>query len=378
MCDDHMLQDRLAILGYLEPGSSEWQEGTFSTETEAAVREFEKANGLMEDGTVDWQEWRALFHPSAVPAGGSLAPTVEPSQPPTAFQVGENPIALAFDGQRVWVAHSGGPFGSTVLAIDPAMGTVSAPIRLGACPPDYDMPGNAIDDMIFAVGKLWVVMPESSSYQAVDLATGYTQEPIPFADYPTNYDKLAFDGNLLWVGSFNDITLRALDPANGSIIYEIYLYGGPGDMTFRDNKLLALNGDCCVESIDPATGEYLGELMVGGNAILSDGKYVWLANIYLNAVLRLDPAVYDESDPSKVEAGMMVISVGNGPSALAFDGKQVWVANADDNTVQPIDAATGQAGDPIPVGNRPIALLFDGSWLWVANSGDGTVQFITP
>jgi hypothetical protein len=375
MCDDQMLQFRLASLGYLQPGSEEWQAGTFGPETEAAVLAFEQANGLVEDGRVDWQEWGSLFAPSAVPAGGGPVPTLQPVQSSPVFSVGGSPVALAFDGQQVWVALASdtGPWGSTLLAIDPLTGQISAPILVGECPPAYESGENTIDDLIYAAGKLWVVMPGSSSYQAIDPLTGLSERPVRYASYPTVDCALGFDGQRLWVSSLADIALRAFDPQTGELIYELSLYGGPGAMLMLDQELWVVNGASVSEVVDPQRGEIVREVMAGGLSIAFDGSWLWFADG--SWVIAIDPAV---EDPFASDSTYMLIVAGSSPVALAFDGSRMWVADVVDNTLQPIDTATGEPGLPIPVGNSPSALLFDGARLWVANHGDGTVQFIIP
>lgn len=59
------LQQRLVELGYTEVGMPD---GVFGKMTEAAVRRFQKQNGLEADGYVGPKTWKALFRPEAVPS----------------------------------------------------------------------------------------------------------------------------------------------------------------------------------------------------------------------------------------------------------------------------------------------------------------------
>jgi hypothetical protein len=375
MCDDHMLQDRLASLGYLEPGGSEWNDGTFGAQTETAVHTFEKTNGLLEDGVVDWQEWEVLFDPAVAPAGGSPASPVQPDPLRTVFPVGENPVALAYDGQRVWVAHASDVYrsGNSLLAIDPASGQVSAPILVGACPPSSEYGENTITDAIFAAGKVWVVMPGSSSYQAIDPLTGLVEPPVHYAKYPTADGSLGFDGERLWVSSLADIGLRAFNPASGELIHDLQLYGGPGAMQLAGEYLWVVNGSSVSEVIDPVNGVIVNEVMAGGLSLVYDGRWLWFADgIWVTAI---DTTA---QDPFASESTYKIITAGSSPVTLAFDGTRIWVADAVDNNIQPIQVATGEFGASLPVGDSPSALLFDGARLWVANRGEATVQFIIP
>jgi YVTN family beta-propeller protein len=73
------------------------------------------------------------------------------------------------------------------------------------------------------------------------------------------------------------------------------------------------------------------------------------------------------------QAPPAAIHVGSGPEAILFDGRSLWVANQFGNTVSRIDPASGEVLATVRVGNRPIALAFDGTLVWTANLLDNTV-----
>jgi peptidoglycan hydrolase-like protein with peptidoglycan-binding domain len=58
------LQARLIELGYLRPGSND---GDYGSGTEAAVRAFQQANGLKDDGIAGKETQTRLFSDQAVP-----------------------------------------------------------------------------------------------------------------------------------------------------------------------------------------------------------------------------------------------------------------------------------------------------------------------
>ena len=59
------LQAKLIELGYLKAGAND---GDFGSGTEAAVREFQKNNGLKEDGVAGQETQTRLYSPEAVRA----------------------------------------------------------------------------------------------------------------------------------------------------------------------------------------------------------------------------------------------------------------------------------------------------------------------
>ena len=85
--DVMLLQERLAALNYLKEQEIN---GYFGTVTDNAVREFQAANDIEEDGLVDSHTREVLFSDSAVPAdssrptepGGTLRPTAVPASTP--------------------------------------------------------------------------------------------------------------------------------------------------------------------------------------------------------------------------------------------------------------------------------------------------------
>jgi peptidoglycan hydrolase-like protein with peptidoglycan-binding domain len=46
ICDEHLPQEQLARLGYIEPGSEEWSSNTYGLLTAEAVRQFQATNLL--------------------------------------------------------------------------------------------------------------------------------------------------------------------------------------------------------------------------------------------------------------------------------------------------------------------------------------------
>jgi YVTN family beta-propeller protein len=375
MCDDHMLQDRLAMLGYLEPGIPEWQDGTFGSETDAAVRRFEENNGLEVNGIIDWSDWGVMWSQSALMIDGSPYGTLPPGdgELPTVFQVLESPSYLAYDGKWVWVAHSDewNYWYNQLLAIDPENGTISAPIMAGKCPPDYGDSENAVGGLVFDGTKLWFTLLGLSSVQSLNPLTGMLDEPMYFTDYPVPQSYMAFDGQYIWVSTMMDIALRAIDPQTGNVVRTVELYGGPGPIGWDGVNLWVVNGGSVVEIIDPDTGNILQETWGQAGdirALVYDGQKMWFADASTGTVGVIDPN--DQSG-----TGGISIPVGALPAALAFDGRRMWVANSESGTIQSVDVNTLEVSDPIPVGQYPVALLYDGLRLWVANSGDGTVQY---
>jgi len=311
--------------------------------------------------------------------------------------VGTIPVALAYDGTRLWVANGGD---NTVQAIDPATGDVDAPVTVG----------NRPAALVFDGVRLWVANLDDGTVQAIDPVTGDVGMSIAVGLRP---DALTFDGTQLWVVNSGDNTVQAIDPATGDVSAPIVFVGIPSALAFdtlRARLWVAIFGDDTVQAIDPTTGEVSAPIKVGRgpSALAFDGTRLWVANRDDDTVQAIDPVMGEVSAPIVVSSFPVAlafdgtrlwvsggdgtvqaidpvtgdvsapIAVGRNPSALAFDRRRLWIANGDDDTVQAIDAALGDVGTPIAVGSFPAALAFDGTRLWVANFNDNSVQAIDP
>ena len=77
------LQDQLAYLGYFDRKVT----GGYYKHTQAAVKEFQRMNGLAQDGAVGEDTWTALFAADVELPGGNPRPTPEPTPVPYFIEV---------------------------------------------------------------------------------------------------------------------------------------------------------------------------------------------------------------------------------------------------------------------------------------------------
>jgi hypothetical protein len=99
------------------------------------------------------------------------------------------------------------------------------------------------------------------------------------------------------------------------------------------------------------------------DALVSDGRHIWVANNRSNSVTKIrsaDGAVLGE------------FAVGGLPAALAWDGLHVWVGNhewlQDHSALMRLDPADGRVVATIAIPGQPVNLLFDGAHLWLAET----------
>ena len=96
--DDHVLQERLASLGYIEPGTfPEWTSGTFGPKTKAALIAFQEDIGVTPSGIPDLKTWKTLFSPIPQWIKNDIGESVETWQT-SLYAVDSNAVAMAWDG----------------------------------------------------------------------------------------------------------------------------------------------------------------------------------------------------------------------------------------------------------------------------------------
>ncbi|MEW5870465.1 MAG: peptidoglycan-binding protein [Chloroflexota bacterium] len=382
--DEQALHARLASLGYLATGEPEWIQNRFGPKTHQAVERFQQANHLQVDGALDMHTWSTLFSPWAVPAEGQAELPRFEGQPwqTTIFPTGDGLVALAFDGQRLWSAHSSGSgyYDNYLLPIDPAASPLEAPapVLSGDWSPESDY---AIGGMQFVRGRLWLLYPSgagqgtSPAVRTVRTDSGAVGKPFEFARCPEGYcfpsSAFGFDGSLVWASASN--LMVSIDPGSYRPVRSLEDgWSSWGPMVF-DGRCMWLHGEAGL-AVFNTTGSgkcpYAEEAYsLPSGALAFDGKRLWLADNYNGAVVPLDVKHGALGEP---------FAVGSEIGALAFDGRLLWIADAANNALIGMDVETGAMGQPVQVGEGPSALLYAGQRLWVACTGSRTVQYIDP
>jgi peptidoglycan hydrolase-like protein with peptidoglycan-binding domain len=371
---DGFLSGQLVNLGYLDSSDPDFNPFYFNEATDAAVKAFQKNNGLTPNGVVNFTVWGALFNPSAMDVSGQ--PVIEESSEvdwsTNFYPILDSPIDLAFDGQYIWVLHSSSTdaFDNLLLRIDPQAGLLDqgSPVMIG----DLERPDNEIAEMLYDGNRLWFLLPQSFDVpQLVNLipatAEVYIRSSFGNSGFPG--DALGFDGISLWATAHNQVW--AIKRTNGQAYLSTEIgWLTRGEMAF-DGSCMWMAAEAGLTSFNTVDltacqGADLAYTMPSG-PVAFDGQRVWSTS-------KLDDNIQWLDTTTGIVGAE--ITVGNSPSALIFDGTTLWVANSGDDTVQGVDVATGSVGPPLPTGRQPVALTTDGQHLWVANAGDKSLQMI--
>jgi YVTN family beta-propeller protein len=369
------LKGRLVDLGYLDSADPGFNPYAFDPTTDAAVKQFQKANDLTINGKVDFNVWQVMFSPTAVMADGEplLTANNDVIWSSDFFPILKDPIDLAYDGQYLWVLHSSGDdaFDNLLVRIDPQAGLLAQapPVMMGDSEAQY----NEIVEMLHDGNRLWFLIPRAwDPPQVISLIPEFAEKFIHTTimsggDDGFSANALGFDGKTLWATDNDRAWAINRNTGKGYLSYPVG-WLTKGEMAF-DGKCMWMAGESGLSTFHTG-GNYpclvsADAYSLPGGTVVFDGQRIWSAG--WNALYWLD-----------IKSGMVgdPVMVGSGPSALIFDGQRVWVANEWDDTVQGVDPATGSVGPTIPTGRRPVALVYDGQWLWAANAGDKTLQRI--
>jgi hypothetical protein len=280
------------------------------------------------------------------------------------FQVGHAPMALAYDGENIWVANESDGTVTKLLATD---GSNRGTFKVGE---PQDVLALAYDGN----GCIWVSAMGSNAVTKLLASDGSIQGTFP-VNLPI---ALASDGTYIWIVSTvfsppRGVCVRLL-AADGSPQGTFSISGG-SDTQYG----LAYDGNGCIWVANTGGGNVNKLLASDGSnqgtfnavwplALTSDGNgFIWVANggSTSNTVTKLlasDGSIHG------------VFPVAEGPVALASDGTYIWVAMMSDAptiTVTRLLATDGSnQGTFSLLGPQPdvpsIAIAYDGTRIWVA------------
>ncbi len=374
MCDDHMLQERLATFGLLEPGIDEWTIGAFGSETQKALKEFQKQFMTTQSGKPDLVTWQALFSPLTSLRVNEPRGEVEAWQT-TLYPADSGVVAMAWDGSNLWLAVSKGMtvYDNYLLRIAPSAHPAEAVqvIRVRAC----DTLDATIYNMVYAGGKLWLLYnsdlqgnPEPM-VQMVDPVNGTYSAPFKFATCPDGFCVSAYamgaTRSAVWVTG-ND-RAYGLDLSNGSVKVSWPVgYVPSGEMAF-DGQCMWYIGESGMQAFNTNGGRCRG---IEGVSILpvgqpeSDGKLIWTAGYGYLSQLNLDTGVGIDLEPPV-----------SSPGIITYADEILWVTDAGANRVIGMSTLDGGWGDPIPLdGINPAFMLVENGHLWIYYADSRSVQ----
>lgn len=242
------------------------------------------------DGAKLGADWTGAVHASAVlVAMGHVFVTgdffgspgklygIDPAQPPgtvttLSSNLGESPVAMAFDGQRIWTANFGtGVTGSgsvTVVALNPLDVTT---ITTGF---------NGCQGILWDGATIWVT--DYASHQLMKLDSNgdvlMSVSVLSGAQFPV------FDGTNIWVPNHNAgsvSVVRATGGASGTVVATLTGNGlsNPNQAAFDGERIMVTNGTDRVSVWKASDLTPIGSYSTGANTlpggVCSDGLNFW-------------------------------------------------------------------------------------------------------
>jgi len=182
---------------------------------------------------------------------------------------------------------------------------------------------------------------------------------------------MAFDGNRLWVSSSLQWTLSVLDPASGAVDATYQLSHVPTALLWADSFLWIANDFAGTVSKVSGDGQTQADVAVGKGPVglTYDGTSLWVILKDDRSLVRMDPGGPAVEDRLPLDGE---------PSAIAFDGTSIWVALSDPGQLVRIDPSDPADVQRLDLASAPVALSFDGTALWVAAPEAGEVFRIDP
>jgi serine/threonine-protein kinase len=252
-----------------------------------------------------------------------LSSTSLRGNPVTSYPVGDEPRALLFDGDALWVANF---FGNSLTKLS-----------VSGCGTTAEGCGDSLGT-------------------------------FPVDDLPV---ALAFDGEFLWVASSLEQTVSVVDPGLGQVAARHLLPHVPSALAWDGNSMWSANAIAGTVTQIASDGQILADVEVGQApaAIAFDGTSLWVINQKGRSVVRIDP------DGARI---LETISLDGEPISMALDGSVLWIGLGDTGEVIQLDPANPTAPRRIDLDSSPAALWFDAGQLWAAAPGAGKVYRINP
>jgi streptogramin lyase len=259
-----------------------------------------------------------------------------------AIRLGSNPTRVVVGDRDVWVADVGD---RTLARVSPEANAVVTAVDWNASPSD------ALLEMAFADGAIWMIHQESTTFQSYSSVWTY--------DPRTRIFRRA-------LRTRNDRDLHGVAVGRG------YLWAGT-----------LPSGRTEIVKIQPVTREILWRTPLGikgsapqqaalpGNAILLalGQDAVWIAIDHPNSVWRLD---------TRTGKVLATIKLGFSPAAIAVSETGVWITDPLSDSVRRIDPNTDHVAETFRVGRTPERLAVGAGSVWTGNTRDGTVSRIDP
>ena len=260
------------------------------------------------------------------------------------IQVGSQPVSITLsgNGRRALVANSGD---GTISLLDTVNDSLLNSYRA------EDGPWKAA----FSLDNSLAYVSNHNTYNVyiIDLASGDRLTSAQ-ADFPSGI--AAGDDGLLYVASTVKNTVNVVDPATGEVLRKIPVGGSPSNIVVvHGGPLLVANtGGASVSFIDTASHNVTYASAGNGAydiAVSPDGRTAYVTNMNEKSVSVL--GVLGQAQLGEITVGNMPMGV-----AVSDDGCRAYVANSGSDLISVINASLKRVESTIPVGKTPCDVAY--------------------
>lgn len=244
-------------------------------------------------------------------------------------------------------------------ALDPASGTITASVGVGAAPAGITAGGD----------RVWVTNGADGTVSRIDPAAGHVDQTIAVGNSPAG---IAFGAGAVWVANALDGSVSRIDPRAGKVVQTIRVGRRPVAVAVGTGGVWVVDaeGDAVVP-LDPRSGVPRRSLPLGSaprGAAIGFGS-LWVTEPTAHKLVRIDP---------RTRATVAEVDVGAGAGPVAVGRGFVWVVNTLDGTLARVDPVRNAVASAAPVGDAPSAVAAGDAGVWVADAGRGEIESVDP
>ncbi|MGH2637504.1 MAG: hypothetical protein ACRDHU_15345 [Actinomycetota bacterium] len=292
------------------------------------------------------------------------------------------PVAVAVEGQSVWVAGRGGfgnrrdpdaVRGASLAELAAETGeAVEEPIRISRL---LGPSALAVDD------ELWVAFFAFGRNDALFRLQPGERRLTPFEAAGPELTGVSLARGAVWAldrggwprdRHYRGGVVQRIDPTGERVVVRVRVGRSPAGIAAGEGSVWATNNlDDTVSRIDPTRNRVTATITVGGGPTGVAVGYgaIWVANHDEGTVSRIDP---------RTDRVTETVSVGRGPRGVATGAGSVWVTNNLDDTVSRIDPGADAVTETIQVAAGPSGIATGDDAIWVASTHDRAVSRIEP
>ena len=286
------------------------------------------------------------------------APDTEAESPPADGAMGDSDSSVEVAALEAEIASQA----AAISSLEDELADIPPPAIDGA---DMRRIVVAADASFVSVGNEGVaVIGPFGGYAAIDPATNAVTATSQVASGATRVMRTKA---AVWITNYADNQIVRIDPIASSVM-STFEFAGPDGLAKLGPSLAVASFDGeFVAQVEPATGEILNQVDVGGTPtdvlVMPDEASLWVALFDTGEVVRIETASFSVTDR---------VRVGDGPFGLSLDDQTLWVVNRLEGTVAAVDTDSASVVRTFPVGAGPTAAVVfeDDLWVTVTETGD--------